>query len=222
MKRLLMVIGATATLIMGSIGGGLVAQSSKQRDLEKSEQDIVKDFVTRFGRLALQYEQSGSSDKAKHALGMILKVAPNDETVKRQMDRIEKQELSENRKVVKVLAQQSWQDTGLVVSAGKPVAISAQGQWVFKMSRSVGPEGMDVPEEMKRFPLGALIGVVDPSGGNAESKKERQRFQPFLVGSQDVITPNASGRLFLKMHDTDESDNAGQLVVTVSGSVRDN
>jgi hypothetical protein len=222
MRRSTIVLGVASFALSLSFAQG---QSGRQKDIDKQEQDVVKDFSTRLGRIAMQYEQSGAHDKAKAALELILKVSPNDDVAKRTLDRIAREELIENKKVVRVLANQSWQDTGLRVSAGRPVAISAQGQWLFKMSRSVGPEGMEVPDEMRRFPLGALIGIIDPvatvSNEKTEGKREKGSPRPFLVGAQHVLTPQSNGRLFFKIHDTEESDNSGQLTVTISGYVKD-
>lgn len=222
MRRSTIVLGVASFVLALSYAHG----QGRSKDIDKQEQDVVKDFSTRLGRIAMQYEQSGAHDKAKAAIELILKVSPNDEVAKRTLDRIAREELTENKKVVRVLANQSWQDTGLRVMAGRPVAISAQGQWVFKMSRSVGPEGMEVPDEMRRFPLGALLGIIDPvtsaaSEAKSEGKREKGGPRPFLIGSQQVLTPQATGRLFLKIHDTDEQDNSGQLTVTVSGYVKE-
>ncbi len=225
-RAIVVLLAALATLsVLGS--SAAISQVGRAKDLDRQHSEILKDFATRAHKLALQYQQAGSYDKAKETLDLILKVAPDDAPAKTLLEKISRQELSENKKVVKVMANQSWQNTGLAVQEGKPVAIEVKGEWVFKMTRTVGPEGLAMPDEMKRFPLGALIGVIaGDDGGGAAAKKnakqqERDLNRPFLVGDEKVFTPNATGVLFLKIHDTEENDNQGQLTVTISGQVRE-
>jgi hypothetical protein len=208
-----------------------LSQVAKPKDLDKQHDDLLRDFSARSHKLALQYQQSGNHDKAKETLNLLLKVAPNDDQAKNLLEKISKQELSENKKTLKVLANQSWQKTGVVVFEGKPVSIEAKGEWVFKMNRSVSGDGMEVPEDMKQFPLGALIGYVEAvepavrgTAKDAAAKKDKpkeKKDRPFLVGAQKVFTPQSTGMLYLKMHDSDPADNAGQLAVTISGQVRE-
>ncbi len=219
-----LIVAAGTLSVLGS--SAAVSQVGRAKDLDRQHSEILKDFASRAHKLALQYQQAGSYDKAKETLDLILKVAPEDAPAKTLLEKISKQELSENKKVLKVMANQTWQNTGLAVQEGKPVAIEVKGEWVFKMTRTVGPEGLEMPDEMKRFPLGALIGVIaGDEGGAAAGKKakqqERDLNRPFLVGGEKVFTPNATGVLFLKIHDTEESDNQGQLTVTISGQVRE-
>lgn len=225
MRRILVALGvACATLAVLSSGHAL-SQVPKSKDLDRQHDDIVKDFVTRTHKLALQYQQAGSYGKAKETLELILKIAPDDQQAQTQLEKMHKQEISENKKVIKVMANQRWQKTGIQVVEGKPVSIEAKGDWVFVMRRTVNADGIEVPEDMKKFPLGALIGYIegDESGPKRDSKDKSDRGagRPFLVGSQKLIEhAPASGILYLKMHDSDESDNQGQLTVTISGQLR--
>lgn len=224
------VVGLVALITWGVLSTGVaLSQVPKGRDLDKQHDEIVKDFVNRTHRLALQYQQAGQYDKAKDSLDLILKVSPDNPEAKALLDKMHRQELSENKKVVKVLANQGWQKTGVQVLEGKPVVIEAKGDWVFTMRRSTSADGLDMPDDMKKFPLGSLIGAIDAEdaapaaqpqkkGGNRENDARR----PFLVGAQRTFDrAPATGMLYLKIHDTDESDNQGQLTVTISGQVRE-
>ncbi|MBI3464583.1 MAG: hypothetical protein HY000_16250 [Planctomycetes bacterium] len=197
-----------------------VSQVAKGKDLDRQHDELLRDFTNRAHKLALQYQQAGSHEKAKDTLKLILQMEPDHEQAKALMDKISKQELTENKKTCKVLANQSWQATGVQVFEGKPVAIEAKGEWVFKMDKSVSPDGMEMPDDMKKFPLGALIGYIDVGGAPAKDGKKNSD-RPFLVGSHKVFTPHATGMLYLKMHDSKESDNIGHLSVTISGQVRE-
>jgi len=226
MWRLLVVIlVAAATLCLLSTGPAL-SQVPKSKDLDRQHDDIVKDFVNRTQKLALQYQQAGSYNKAKESLELILKVAPDDQQAQSLLEKLHKQELTENKKVLKIMANQGWQKTGLQVLEGKPLAIEAKGDWVFVMRRTVGADGIDVPPDMQKFPLGALIGRIagdEPvAKKDTKDKKDGETNRPFLVGSQKIFDhAPATGMLLLKMHDSDESDNQGQLTVTVSGQVKE-
>lgn len=206
-----------------------LGQVPKAKDLDKQHDDIVKDFVTRTHKLALQYQQAGQYNKAKDTLDLILKVSPDDPQAKALLDKMHKQELSENKKVFKVLANKGWQKTGVQVVEGKPFVIQAEGEWVFVMRRTVNPDGLEMPDDMKKFPLGSLIGAIDaeePAPAAPAPKKggnrEKDAGRPFLVGAQKTFDrAPATGMLFLKIHDTEENDNQGQLTVTISGQVRE-
>ena len=224
------VVGLVAVITIGVFGAGAaVSQVPKTKDLDKQHDDILKDFVNRTHKLALQYQQAGQYNKAKDTLDLILKVSPDNQEAKAMLDKMHKQELSENKKVVKVLANKGWQKTGVQVVEGKPFVIQVEGEWVFVMRRTVPPDGLEMPDDMKKFPLGALIGAIDaeePAAAAAPQKKggnrENDARRPFLVGAQKTFDrAPATGTLYLKIHDTDESDNQGQLTVTISGQVRE-
>ena len=224
------VIFLVALITIGLFGAGAaLSQAPKTKDLDKQHDDIVKDFVTRTHKLALQYQQAGQYDKAKDTLDLILKVSPDDQQAKALLDKMHKQELSENKKVFKVLANKGWQKTGVQVVEGKPFVIQAEGDWVFVMRRTVNPDGLEMPDDMKKFPLGSLIGAIDaeePAPAAQPQKKggnrEKDAGRPFLVGAQKTFDrAPGTGMLYLKIHDTDEGDNQGQLTVTISGQVRE-
>lgn len=226
--KFLVALGVTAVSILVVAVTPSTGQLSRRGpDLSRQEQQLLEQFVNGALRLAVQYESQGNFDAAKRVLSTLLKVVPEEKRAREILSRIERQELSQNRVTVRVLANKDWQDTGLVVFAGRPVSFEAEGEWVFRMSRVVGPEGMQIPEEWRKFPLGSLIGIVQPLGGAvaagppAKAKKgQEQAPKPFLVGKKKVYIPEQTGVLFLRMHDTEASDNAGQIVVTISGYVR--
>ena len=197
-----------------------VSQVAKGKDLDRQHDEMLRDFTNRAHKLALQYQQAGSHEKAKETLKLILQVEPDHKESKALLEKISKQELTENKKTLKVMANQSWQSTGVQILEGKPLAIEAKGEWVFKMDRSLTADGMEMPDDMKKFPLGALIGYIDAGGAPAKDGKKASD-RPFLVGSHKVFTPNATGMLYLKMHDSKESDNLGYLSVTISGQIKE-
>ena len=227
MKRAIVICSVAVTTLALLSSRAVLSQTPKAKDLDRQHDEIVKNFVERTHKLALQYQQAGSYGKAKETLDLILKVSPDDPQAKAQLDKMKKQELSENKKTLKVLANQGWQKTGVQVVEGKPVVIEAKGDWVFVMRRTVGPEGIEMPDDMKKFPLGSLIGAIEvdetvPRKEPREGKKDKDPSRPFLIGSQKVLEKApATGFLYLKMHDTEEADNQGQLTVTISGQVRE-
>ena len=229
MRRfLVMCVVSVATLaVLGA--SAAVSQVPKAKELDKQHDEIIKDFVNRTHKLALQYQQAGQYNKAKDTADLILKISPDDQQAKALLDKVQKQELSENKKVIKVAANKGWQKTGVHVVEGKPFVIQAEGEWVFVMRRSVSAEGLEIPDEMKKYPLGSLIGAIEveePAPIAPPAKKGGRRDddprRPFLVGAQRVFDrAPGSGMLYLKMHDTDESDNQGQITVTISGQVKE-
>ena len=216
-------------LVVGQLKSVVRAQiRARGTDLSRQERLLIDEFVSRALRLAAQYEAAGDFDRAKKWLRTVLEVSPEEKRARERLKELEERELSQNRVVVRVLANKGWQDTGVIVFAGRPVAIAARGEWVFRMVHTVGPDGMRIPKEWREFPLGALIGAIQPLNmqaeegrrGSKKGKAELPQVKPFLVGSKKVVTPSYTGRLFLKIHDSDESDNAGNLVVQLSGYLK--
>ncbi|HEX4149670.1 MAG TPA: hypothetical protein VHY20_11815, partial [Pirellulales bacterium] len=65
-----------------------------------------------------------------------------------------------------------WQDTGVDLIAGKPVMIRSDGKWRLNMHYPVGGDGLEIPEELRKFNLGSLIGIVVPPGESPSSKPQ--------------------------------------------------
>ncbi|MBM3957081.1 MAG: DUF1080 domain-containing protein, partial [Gemmatimonadetes bacterium] len=102
-----------------------------------------------------------------------------------------------------------WVDTGLWVTEGEQVAVSAVGHWGARPEWSCGPDGR--PDLAGRgFPLPdapkfSLIGRVGRDG------------RPFYVGPELPFAAPATGRLGLRMNDDGACDNWGSLRVLVQG-----
>lgn len=102
-----------------------------------------------------------------------------------------------------------WQDSGVKVSAGDKVTISAQGRWDHKHEGDLyGPAGNgDIPDwtVFPTAPTGALLGRI----GNSE---------PFLVGEGLTFTARESGSLLFVMNDGRKGydDNRGRVQVTIT------
>lgn len=172
---------------------------------------LHKEFVIKADRLAAEYERKGEYEKAKAVCNEILKLVPNYPKAEALLGEIDEAELNVGRKVMEIFADRDWQDTGIQVVPGKPVQIEARGTWTFHMNHVLGPEGMDIPKELRDFKLGSLLGIVV----TGDPKKEKK---PFYVGEEKRIVATEPGRLFLKMHDSDTSDNVGKLTVEIRGT----
>jgi hypothetical protein len=259
-----MIARVAAWFVVMSFPGLVFAQSPNRRELDRQREDALHDFGIRVLKIAQQYEQAGEHEKAKNTLRQLLQVMPDNKEARTLLDQISRQELTENKKVIKVLANQSWQHTGVQVFEGKPVLIEAKGTWVFRMHRTVGPDGLELPLEWKDIPLGSLVGVIDPvetpvpmasaspprrppaapppqsvddfigmppmpmdppaepvatSGPAAPARAAKPVLTSFHIGSRKLWTPPATGTLLLKIHDTNEADNTGELVVTIAGQI---
>ena len=103
-----------------------------------------------------------------------------------------------------------WLTTGVTLTAGQPVAVSASGTWTnagASLTAAGDPTttvtGGDCP--LSGAPLLALIGRIGPTG------------TPFLIGASKSWTPPTSGVLYLAPQDNWylTSDNAGSLSVSI-------
>ena len=172
---------------------------------------LHREFVKKAEKLAAEYEHSKQPDKALVVYEEILKLVPAYPRARQALDRLHERELTADRRVFDVLANKSWQDTGIKAIPGKPIRITASGAWTFNMSHKLGPEGMEIPPALKNFKLGSLIGVI-----NAE-QDDPKKIKPFYIGQSMELTPQQSGPLLVRMHDSDPSDNSGKITLEITG-----
>lgn len=196
--------------------------SESQGGDSKSEPDLASDprlqklqktFVIDAARLAQEYERKKDIEGARSCYEYILRVVPNHPAAKEALDRIRGEELTAEKVKKQIKATEGWQDTGVDVIAHRPITIHAEGRWTIKMEAEVKASGWEIPEELKDFKLGCLIGKI-VTGGNPDDNK------PFEVGEDTEIVPDASGRLLLRMFDSDTHDNKGILSVEINGTFK--
>lgn len=171
---------------------------------------LHRTFITQAERLALEYERDQDIDKAKTVYQEILKLVPQYEPAQVKLEAIRQLEANAGRKTFEVKADRPWQDTGVTVIAGKPITIRAAGSWTFTFTAELTAEGITIPEELKEYNLGSLVGYIDT--GNPETS------QPFVLGPEKAWIPEHSGRLYVQMYDNDPRDNEGTLQLEFIGS----
>jgi hypothetical protein len=171
---------------------------------------IHREFLSRAEKLALEYENDKDWDKAKTVWGEVLKMAPQHPQAQAKMKLLLDREANAEVVEMAVKATEGWQDTGVVVLAGKPVRIRSKGYWTFGLKMRLTGEGIRIPKELREYNLGCLIGVID-SG-------DPMKVEPFVVGNDVSLTPDRSGRLLLRMYDISPEDNEGALQVEIRGS----
>jgi hypothetical protein len=166
-------------------------------------------FIKDAEKLANQYLKSRQPDRAVAVYEEILKLVPDEPAAKRQLEKLRHFEAVADRKVMEVKANADWQDTGVKIMAGKPYKLAATGTWTLNISRELGPDGMEMPKQLKDFKLGSLVGMVD-APGVTEPKV-------FVIGSSKDLTSDVSGPLMVRIHDMDPSDNQGFLKLEITG-----
>lgn len=196
----------------------VAAGKPKEKEEEKGpdlpgDPELLKihtEFVTKTVKLAKDYERKQDIEKARECYERILKLLPRLPEAEQALAKIKAKQLTADKKRMTVNANSGWQDTGVDVLADKPVAVEVNGSWTFRMSEELGPDGMEIPEELREFNLGSLIGMIQTPGD--------KEIKPFLVGKGVEFTPEKSGRLLLRMYDSDPSDNTGRLNVEIHGT----
>ncbi len=173
---------------------------------------IYKEFIAETLKVAKDYERSKDIDGARTCYEQILKLVPNHPFTKEALEKIKEKELSAEVKKININANEGWQSTGVDLIEGKPFSIHAEGTWTFKMSYQLGPKGKEIPEELKDFNLGSLVGIIHKEGDDAKDAK------PFAVGDDATFTAEQTGRLYLRMSADDPSDNSGRLNVVIRGT----
>lgn len=199
--------------------GGNRRNNQQQGSTEEAPPELPTDqrllalhrtFITQAERLALEYERDQDLDKAKTVYQEILKLVPQYEPAQMKLDAIRLAEANAGRKTFEVRADRPWQDTGVTVIAGKPITVRAAGSWTFTFSADLTAEGIKIPDELKQYNLGSLVGYIDT--GNPETS------MPFVLGPEKAWIPEHSGRLYVQMYDNDPRDNEGTLQMEFVGT----
>ena len=202
-------------------GGPLSRSPSASGDQAKGEielaadprlQEIQKKFVIDAAKLAKEYERKHDNEGARSCYEQILRLVPNHPAAKEALDRIHGEEMTKEKKKVVVKATEGWQDAGINVIADRPLSITAEGTWTFKMEQVLDAGGMEIPKDLRDFNLGCLVGKIVAPGDTEDSK-------PFEIGKEvEELIPEKAGRLWLRMYDYDPSDNKGALKVEINGT----
>ncbi|MGH7136374.1 MAG: hypothetical protein ACREHD_11580 [Pirellulales bacterium] len=200
--------GAAGTPIAAS---GDAGKDEVELSSDPKIQKLQKNFVVDAHKLAQDYEKKKDIEGARQCYEYILRVVPNHPGAKEALKRIRGEELTKESKTVRVKATEGWQDTGVNVLADRPLTIRADGTWTFRMEQELDADGMEIPEDLKDFNLGCLVGKI-VSAGDAEDSK------PFMIGKEEEIEPKKPGRLFLRMYDYNPTDNKGLLSVEINGT----
>jgi hypothetical protein len=186
----------------------------KFRDLHtnflRTALEVASDYMNNAEKTRDPAARRGEHEKAKLVCMQVLKLQPDFAPAQQMLERIQAMEAGAESVIVEVDASKDWQDTGVRLIVGKPVSLTVEGDWTLRMTVPVGPEGLAIPQEMKDFKLGELVGVIFT--GNLRDVK------PFSVGTSKQFVAEQSGVLYLKMNDIDASDNVGKLRVKVEGT----
>ena len=170
------------------------------------------EFVKKAEKLATEYERKKELGKAKAVYGEILKLVPQYTAAKTKLALIRQREANAKVKQTRVLANKSWQDSGVSVIEGAPVTIRAAGTWTFNLKVELGPDGIKIPKELRKYNLGCLIGAIDRGDGKP---------QPFVIGRETSFVAKTNGRLYLRMYDVLPEDNSGNLKVEIRGTFKE-
>lgn len=123
-----------------------------------------------------------------------------------------------------VAADRGWQNTGLVLEAGKTYEIKASGRFVVGAEPDgstwvAEPNGITLDYNAGE-PLGKLLAVIDPRppASTGVPRAVTSAFlEPTALGNHRQLTPERPGILYLRLNDSPGSldDNRGEATVSV-------
>jgi hypothetical protein len=210
------------TLLVLSLAGvvPLAAQEKKGKE-EKvkilNDPELMKlhlDFVKEAEKLAVKYEKEKSWSKAKDCYEQILKLVPQYLPAKAKVEQLLLMEATAQNHVVVLAANEKWKDTGINVLEDRPITIRASGTWTFRLTAEVTPAGLKIPEELREFDPGCLVGMIVPP----DVKDPKKEIKPFMIGQEKQFLAPRTGRLFVQMYDNDVRDNEGELTIEIRGT----
>ena len=112
-----------------------------------------------------------------------------------------------------VVANRPWQDTGIDVKAGEPIAFYASGWWRGGSQKSGSSPDGDKKQPRDRNLIAdanamALVGWVAGEDG------------PFVIGVHKIYGSKVTGRLFVQANDLNLKDHSGQVKLQIKGGER--
>ncbi|HZZ71223.1 MAG TPA: hypothetical protein VFE24_03165 [Pirellulales bacterium] len=171
---------------------------------------VYLDFITKAERLGEEFDKAKQYDKAKACYEEINRLVPEYAKAKQMIEVYNQRESTADKKSIEIQANKDWQDTGVVIVPGKPVHITAKGTWTFTLSNEISADGIEIPKELRDYPLGALIGIIQTP--------DPKDMKPFVVGSAKSLMPEKGGKLLLRMYHNHPADNKGKLTVDIQGT----
>ncbi|TWT34788.1 hypothetical protein [Blastopirellula retiformator] len=212
--RQLVLTSVVASLLVSAVlaqgRGRPGGQSQASPDSTVQDPRLMKfqrEFVEKAEDLGDEYARKQDWAKAKAVFAEILKLAPQYKTAQEKMDAINRNLIGSNRKSLVISANGDWRDTGINVQQGALLRIAAEGKWTFVFEGDA--DGVEPPRELRDLKLGSLVGYI----ANPGDKKPK----PFSIGKSREFNAPATGRLFLKMFDVNNSDNQGTMAVEIGG-----
>jgi len=212
----------------GSVSGQEKSKSkaSKKKGntavLDVKANEIQDGFMKSAEELAEEYYQLKEYDKARMLLKSIQALDPSRPKLDAKLKRLDDDLISSNEMEVEISSNHSWESTGVLAGAGKPIRIKSAGNYKFVVSSQLSPNGFvsktPSPQDLvQELPVGALIGIVIPTTGQDEEKKKEK---PFLIGDGCDYTSTKGGVLFVRVNAPPENKNTGKISLTVTGGVR--
>lgn len=186
------------------------------RQLDRRADELQAGFLKELDSLAKDYEEAGLIDRAKETLRKRQSIQKSDE-VREKLDQLDELDFENNQKELTISPSRGWTDTGLDVDEGKSIRVEAKGQIRIILNLEVGPSGLELADDLKGVPAGALIAVVFPP---KEGKKRPEPTAPVVIGESSQFEPSKSGRLFLRVAAPASAKSVGDYAVLVSGKFR--
>jgi len=197
-------------------------QRTKGRDEEKVRPlpndpellNLHREFVKEAEKLAQKYEKDKQWSRAKDCYEEILKLVPQYPPAKQKVQELLQMEAQAQTETVVVKADEKWKDTGVSLIEGRPVSFRASGSWTFRLIAPVGANGLKIPDDLREFDPGCLVGMIVPPEGVTDPKE----IKPFMIGAEKQMLAPKSGRLFVQIYDNDVRDNEGELNLEIRGT----
>ena len=195
--------------------------------LDVKANSIQGDFIKSAEELANEYYELREFDRARMLLKSIQALDPQRANIENKLKRLDEDMISSNATEMEVNTSKPWESSGVMVTAGKPIRIKAEGPYKFVLSAQLGPTGFvpgknPSPQDLVAdLPIGALIGIVIPAERPQDGKTdEKKREKPFLIGDGCDYTSTKDGVLYLRVNAPPDNKNTGKLKVEISGGLR--
>ncbi|MFM8708052.1 MAG: hypothetical protein ACKOHK_08210 [Planctomycetia bacterium] len=181
--------------------------------------EVRESFLRETTTLILSYENLGQYERARTLLESLQRLDPRNEPVRAKIGELNAKIVERDEFDVDLDPGASWQPIG-AVAKDRMIRIRATGEYKLTAALALGPDGVptaNLAEDLvPTAPLGAVVGVIAPAGGFADSQGDRPP-RPFAVGGGYEKPADRDGVLYLKVNAPAGTKCAGKLSVKVSG-----
>lgn len=206
-------------------------KSADSKELDSRAEKNLEGFVVESIKLAEDYEKAGKFEEAQDQLRTVARLKPELPGLKEKIEKLNEAVFETNEFDMNLDVSDSWK-AQVQVFKGKPVRVSAPGNYKLSLTGPCDASGISTKDPSKDMAAGvrcgALMGIVVPhpdsgaaaGGGKGGGRDKDKVGEPFEIGASKEFTPKEDGILLLNVNLPTGHKSTGKLQVHVAGHIK--